>query len=67
MHQSLDTKDLIKKVVKKKFNIKVNITHSPSRAIRSIYSLCKINAKQVIQNHLSKEDRYNFALKNYKA
>ncbi|MDA9921231.1 excinuclease ABC subunit UvrC [Gammaproteobacteria bacterium] len=60
---SLDTKDLIKKVVKKKFNIKVNITHSPSRAIRSIYSLCKINAKQVIHNHLSKEDRYSFAFK----
>ena len=59
----LDTKELIKKVVKKKFNIKVNITHSPSRAIRSIYSLCKINAKQVIHNHLSKEDRYNFAFK----
>ena len=59
----LDTKELIKKVVKKKFNIKVNITHSPSRAIRSIYNLCKINAKQVIQNHLSKEDRYNFAFK----
>jgi len=60
---ALDTKELIKKVVKKKFNIKVNITHSPSRAIRSIYSLCKINAKQVIHNHLSKEDRYNFAFK----
>jgi excinuclease ABC subunit C len=60
---SLDTKELIKKVIKKKFNIKVNITRSPSRAIRSIYSLCKINAKQVIQNHLSKEDRYNFAFK----
>jgi excinuclease ABC subunit C len=60
---SLDTKELIKKVIKKKFNIKVNINHSPSRAIRSIYNLCKINAKQVIQNHLSKEDRYNFAFK----
>jgi excinuclease ABC subunit C len=60
---ALDSKELIKKVIKKKFNIKVNITHSPSRAIRSIYSLCKINAKQVIQNHLSKEDRYNFAFK----
>ena len=59
----LETKELIKKVVKKKFNIKVNITHSPSKAIRSIYSLCKINAKQVIHNHLSKEDRYNFAFK----
>jgi excinuclease ABC subunit C len=60
---SLDTKELIKKVIKKKFHTKVNITHSPSRAIRSIYNLCKINAKQVIQNHLSKEDRYNFAYK----
>ncbi|MDA9146339.1 excinuclease ABC subunit UvrC [Gammaproteobacteria bacterium] len=60
---SLDTKELIKKVIKKKFKIKVNITHSPSRVIRSIYNLCKINAKQVIQNHLSKEDRYNFAFK----
>jgi excinuclease ABC subunit C len=59
----LDTKELIQKVVKKKFNTKVNITFSPSRAIRSIYSLCKINAKQVIHNHLSKEDRYNFAFK----
>jgi excinuclease ABC subunit C len=39
----------------------VNITHSPAKAIRPIYNLCKINAKQVIQNHLSKEDRYNFA------
>jgi excinuclease ABC subunit C len=60
---SLDTKELIKKVIKKKFNTKVNITHSPLRAIRLIYNLCKINAKQVIQNHLSKEDRYNFAFK----
>jgi excinuclease ABC subunit C len=59
----LDSKEFLKKVVKKKFNKKVTITHSPSRAIRSIYSLCKINAKQVIQNHLSKEDRYNFAFK----
>ena len=58
---SLETKELIKKVIKRKFNSNVNITHSPTRAIKSIYNLCKINAKQVIQNHLSKEDRYNFA------
>ena len=57
----LETKELIKKVIKKKFNTKVTVTHSPTRAIRSIYNLCKINAKQVIHNHLSKEDRYNFA------
>jgi excinuclease ABC subunit C len=57
----LETKELIKKVIKSKFYSKVNITHSPAKAIRPIYNLCKINAKQVIQNHLSKEDRYNFA------
>jgi excinuclease ABC subunit C len=57
----LETKELINKVLKKKFDTKVNIIHSPTKAIRSIYNLCKINAKQVIQNHLSKEDRYNFA------
>jgi excinuclease ABC subunit C len=57
----LETKELIKKVIKNKFNSRINITHSPTRAIRSIYNLSKINAKQVIQNHLSKKDRYNFA------
>ncbi len=65
---SLESKELISKVLKKKFNANVIITHSPSKSIRSIYNLCKLNAKQIIQNHLSKSDKYNFAfddLKNY--
>ena len=65
---SLDSKVLISKVLEKKFNIKVSITHTPSKSIRSICNLCKLNAKQIIENHLSKNDKYMFAfddLKNY--
>jgi excinuclease ABC subunit C len=65
---TLESKELISKVLKKKFNASVIITHSPSKSIRSIYNLCKLNAKQIIENHLSKSDKYNFAfddLKNY--
>ena len=64
----LDSKGLISKVLKKKFNANVQITHSPSKSIRPIYNLCKLNAKQIIENHLSKSDKYIFAfddLKNY--
>ncbi len=63
---SLASKDLIIKVIKKKFNQSTNIIHSPSKSIRPIFSLCKFNAKQVIENHLSKEDKYNFAFKDLK-
>ena len=64
----LESKELIHKVLKKKFNANVQITHSPSKSIRPIYNLCKLNAKQIIENHLSKSDKYNFAfddIKNY--
>jgi excinuclease ABC subunit C len=64
----LESKELICKVLKKKFNANMKITHSPSKSIRPIYNLCKLNAKQIIENHLSKSDKYNFAfddLKNY--
>jgi excinuclease ABC subunit C len=64
----LESKELICKVLKKKFNANVQITHSPSKSIRPIYNLCKLNAKQIIENHLSRSDKYNFAfdeLKNY--
>ena len=57
----LESKELISKVLKQKFNANVKITHSPSKSIRPIYNLCKLNAKQVIENHLSKSDKYNFA------
>jgi len=62
----LESKELICKVLKKKFNANVQITHSPSKSIRPIYNLCKLNAKQIIENHLSKSDKYNFAFDDLK-
>jgi excinuclease ABC subunit C len=62
----LKTKELICKVLKKKFNANIQITHSPSKSIRPIYNLCKLNAKQIIENHLSKSDKYNFAFDDLK-
>jgi excinuclease ABC subunit C len=62
----LENKGLISKAVKKKFNTNVQITHSPSKSIRPIYNLCKLNAKQVIKNHLSKSDKYEFAFNDLK-
>ena len=41
---------------------KSKIIHSPNKSIRPIFNLCKLNAKQVIKNHISKEDKYTFAL-----
>jgi excinuclease ABC subunit C len=62
----LESKGLISKVLKKKFNANVKITHSPSKSIRPIYNLCKLNAKQIIENHLSKSDKYTFAFNDLK-
>ena len=62
----LESKELICKVIKKKFNANIHITHSPSKSIRPIYNLCKLNAKQIIENHLSKSDKYNFAFDDLK-
>jgi len=59
---NLESKDLITKAVKKKFKTIIQITHNPSKSIRPIFSLCKLNSKQVIKNHLSKSDKYNFAI-----
>ena len=62
----LESKELICKVIKKKFNVNVQIIHSPNKSIRPIYNLCKLNAKQIIENHLSKSDKYNFAFDDLK-
>jgi excinuclease ABC subunit C len=62
----LESKELICMVLKKKFNANIQITHSPSKSIRPIYNLCKLNAKQIIENHLSKSDKYNFAFDDLK-
>ena len=42
------------------------IISTPSKDIKPIFNLCKSNAKQIIVNHLSKEDKYNFALNELK-
>ena len=63
---SLKSKDLLSKVIQKKYSLKVNFTHTPDKSIRSIFNLCKINAKQVIHNHISKEDKYTFAFNELK-
>ena len=62
----LESKELICKVLKKKFNVNVQIIHSPNKSIRPIYNLSKLNAKQIIENHLSKSDKYNFAFDDLK-
>jgi len=62
----LESKGLISKVLKKKFNTNIQIIHSPSKSIRPIYNLCKLNAKQIIENHLSKSDKYTFAFNDLK-
>jgi excinuclease ABC subunit C len=62
----LESKELICKVLKKKFNANVQIIHSPNKSIRPIYNLSKLNAKQIIENHLSKSDKYNFAFDDLK-
>ena len=62
----LESKELICKVLKKKFNANVLITYSPSKSIRPIYNLCKLNAKQIIENHLSKSEKYKFAFDDLK-
>ena len=46
---ALESKGLICKVLKKNFNANVQIIHSPSKSIRPIYNLCKLNSKQIIE------------------
>ena len=58
----LDDKKILEDMFRTKHQKKVRIIHSPSKSIRPIYSLCILNAQQVIQNHISKEDKYKFAL-----
>ena len=59
---ALEDKTILEDMFKAKHQKKVKILHSPSKSIRPIYNLCKLNAMQVIKNHISKEDKYTFAL-----
>ncbi len=58
----LQDKKVLEDMFITKHQTKVKIIHSPSKSIRPIFSLCKLNAKQVIENHISKKDKYTFAL-----
>ena len=59
---SLSSNELLEDMFNKKHKKKVRIIHSPNKSIRPIFNLCKLNAKQVIQNHISKKDKYSFAI-----
>ena len=58
----LKDKKILEDMFKSKHQKKLRIIHSPSKSIRPIFNLCKLNAQQVIKNHISKEDKYTFAL-----
>ena len=64
----LEDKTILEDMFQAKHKKRVKIIHSPSKSIRPIFNLCKLNAMQVIKNHISKEDKYTFAfndLSNY--
>tara|TARA_B100002052_G_scaffold242173_1_gene226930 strand:- start:37375 stop:39156 length:1782 start_codon:yes stop_codon:yes gene_type:complete len=58
----LEDKAILEDMFQAKHKKTVKIIHSPSKSIRPIFNLCKLNAAQVIKNHISKEDKYTFAL-----
>ena len=63
---SVSSSTVISKAILQKTKHTTKIISTPSRDIRPIFNLCKSNAKQVIFNHLSKEDKYTFALNELK-
>ena len=44
----------------------LKIISTPRKDIRPIFNLCRSNAEQIISNHLSKEEKYGFALDELK-
>jgi excinuclease ABC subunit C len=58
---ALIDKKILENMFLTKHQTNVKIVHSASNSIRPIFNLCKLNAQQVIQNHISKEDKYTFA------
>ncbi len=58
----LEDKKILEDMFQAKHKRKLKIIHSPSKTLRPIFNLCKLNAMQVIKNHISKEDKYSFAL-----
>mgnify|MGYP001493944378 FL=1 len=58
----LEDKKILEDMFESKHQHNVRIIHTPSKSIRPIFNLCRLNAQQVIKNHISKEDKYTFAL-----
>jgi len=58
----LSDKTILEDMFLAKHQKKVKIIHTVNKSIRPIFNLCKLNAQQVIKNHMSKEDKYSFAL-----
>ena len=63
---SLSSNKVISKAIFKKTKKITKIISTVSKDIRPIFNLCRSNAKQVIVNHLSKEEKYRFALNELK-
>ena len=63
---TVSSSSIISKAILKKNKNIVRIISTPSTDIRPIFNLCKSNAKQVIVNHLSKEEKYIFAFNDLK-
>ena len=58
----LQNKNILEEMFLAKHKTRVRLIHYPSKPIRPIFNLCKLNSMQVIKNHLSKEDKYTFAI-----
>ena len=58
--------DIISEAIFQKTKKRTAIISTPSKDIRPIFNLCKSNAKQVIVNYLSKEEKYSFAFNQLK-
>ena len=62
----VSSNNIISMAIFKKTKQSTKIISTPSKDIRPIFQLCKSNAKQVIANHISKEEKYSFALNELK-
>ena len=62
----VSSSNIISEAIFQKTKYRTKIISTPSKDIRPIFNLCKSNAKQIIINHISKEDKYNFALNELK-
>ena len=58
----LQDKNILEEMFLAKHKTRVRLIHFPSKSIRPIFNLCKLNSMQAIKNHLSKEDKYTFAI-----